>query len=85
MPGLAALWVVLLGISFALLPQPWQVRRPPVRRASSREGQRWLRQQQAVRSRAAATVYVLWSEAEWAARSAALPSRSQRFLSRGPV
>ena len=84
-PGLLGLWFAALFILFGLLPRPLQVRRPPVRRAWSPAGQRWLRQQR--RSLPPpARVYVLWSESQWQARSAALPfQRRQRFFARGPV
>jgi hypothetical protein len=83
-PGLVALWAILLAIGFALLPQPWQVRRPPARRPWSPQGQQWLREQRRP-SGPARRVYVLWSEAEWAARSASLPFQPRRrYFSRGP-
>jgi len=87
-PGLLGVWFAVLFVLFGLLPWPRQVQRPPTRRVWSPGGQQWLRQQQqrqqvAVRP---ARVYRLWSQAEWRARSAALPwAPRRRFLARGPV
>lgn len=98
--GLAplAFYALFLHVFSWFVPRPWCVRRPPGRRSSSfnTEGQRWLRQELQRNARSASWVYVLWSEEQWAVRSAALPRRSsaqaglpwqprRRFFTRGPV
>ena len=72
-PGLLGVWFAVLFFLFAALPQPWRVQRPPFR-VWSPPGQRWLRQQRQAVAARSSRVYVLWSESEWAARSAALVS-----------
>ena len=60
------------------------LRSPPCRSPWSPAGQRWLAEQRTALR--AAREYLLWSEAEWAVRSAALPwARRRRFFTRGPV
>lgn len=81
-PAMLPLWLLALVILFAWLPHARRVQRPPAHRVWSPAGQRWLRQQRG--SVRPARVYLLWSQAQWAARSAALSPRS-RFFTRGPL
>ncbi len=84
-PGLLGVWFAVLFVLFGSLARPWQVQRPPTRRIWSPAGRRWLRRQQQAAARPS-RVYVLWSEAEWRVRSAALPwAPRRRFFVRGPV
>ena len=83
-PGWLGPWGAVLFVLFGTLPRPWRVQRPP--RRFSPAGHQWLTQQRAASARRAVREYRLWSEAEWRARSAALPwARRRRFFTRGPA
>ena len=65
---------------------PWRVRRAPARSPWCPGGQQWLRQQRRAAASRPGRVYVLWSAAEWRARSASLPwAPRPRYFVRGPV
>ena len=83
-PGWLGPWGAVLFVLFGALPRPWRARRPPSLRSPA--GHQWLAQQRAASAARRGRVYRLWSPAEWAARSAALPwARRPRFFTRGPA